>query len=74
MNTERRNMFDVKKFGAAVQRSGLKKRYIADQAGISYDTFLKKMSGTVKWKTDEAQEVSKPLRISRAERDGIFFA
>ena len=67
-------MFDSRKFSSTVQKSGLKKRYIADRLGISYDTFLKKMAGTVKWKVDEAQEVSKLLRISKAERDAIFFA
>lgn len=67
-------MFDSNKFDEAVQKSGLKKRYLAEQIGMSYDTFLKKTGGVVEWKVGEAQAVSKVLRISVAERNAIFFA
>ena len=67
-------MLDSNKFDEAVQKSGLKKRYLAEQIGMSYDTFLKKTGGVVEWKVGEAQAVSKVLRISVAERNAIFFA
>lgn len=67
-------MFDRERFNEAVEKSGLKKRFIAKQIGIAYPTFLKKTDGTVMWKVDEALNVSKVLRISKSERDAIFFA
>lgn len=67
-------MFDAKRFDDAVQKSGLKKQYIAKKIGISYDSLRKKMSGELKWKVDEALAVSTILRMSKAERDAIFFA
>ena len=67
-------MFNRERFAAAVTKSGLKKRFISDQMGMAYDTFLKKTNGVVEWKVSEALEVSKVLRITRAERDSIFFA
>lgn len=66
-------MFDKERFALAIDRSGLKKRFIAKELGMAYDTFLKKCSGTVEWKVDEALGVSRVLRITKSERDCIFF-
>lgn len=66
-------MFDKAKFADTVNRSGLKKRHIAKELGMAYDTFLKKCSGVVEWKVDEALGVSRVLRMSKGERDSIFF-
>ena len=67
-------MFDKERFAMAVDRSVLKKRYIAKEIGIAYDTFLKKCSGVVEWKVSEALGVSRVLRMTKGERDSIFFS
>lgn len=67
-------MYNKERFALAVERSGLKKRFISEQLNMGYDTFLKKSDGVVAWKCDEAQMVSKVLGITRTERDAIFFA
>ena len=66
-------MFDKNRFAAALERSGLKKRYLASQMNMAYDTFVKKTNGVVEWKVSEVLGVSRLLRISRSERDAIFF-
>ena len=67
-------MFDRELFSKAVERSGLRKRFIAQQIGMGYDTFLKKSYGELEWKCSEALACSQILKIKRAERDAIFFA
>lgn len=67
-------MFDKQRFDDALNRSGLKKRFIAKELQMAYDTFLKKTNGTVAWKTDEALGVSRILHMNKMERDSIFFA
>lgn len=66
-------MFRADVFDEKMKRSGLKKRFIAKQLGIAYDSFLKKTAGTVAWKVDEAKKVSEILHLNRFERDNIFF-
>jgi len=67
-------MFSKEKFAESVRSSGLKKRYIAGQIGMAYGNFVKKTNGVVEWKVDEALAVSKVLKMTRIERDSIFFA
>lgn len=67
-------MFDREKFKDAVERSGLKGKYIAKEIGMNYWTYAQKCKGVNYWKVDEAMKVSKVLRLRAAERDAIFFA
>ena len=67
-------MFNRDLFEKAVERSGLKKVYIANRIGMGYGNFLKKTAGVVEWKLSEAMELSQVLKLKRAERDAIFFA
>lgn len=67
-------MYNKERFKAAVEGSGLKRKFICEQIGMAYDTFLKKQEGVVTWKIDEAQQVSEVLQLSRSDRDAIFFA
>lgn len=67
-------MFNKDRFELVMLKSGLKKKFIANQMGMAYDTFLKKTNGLIEWKVSEALKVSNILRISKGERDSIFFA
>lgn len=67
-------MFDKTKYKAAVERSGLKGKFIASEIGMNYNVYAQKSNGINKWKVDEALMVSRVLKLRKAERDAIFFA
>ena len=67
-------MYNKELFNELLDRSGLKKRHVAKEIGIGYDTFLKKSNGTVEWKIAEAEACVRVLHMTRRERDAVFFS
>lgn len=58
----------------AIEKSGLRRRYIVKELGISYASFSGKLYGKVEWKTPEVHKLCKVLRISKSDMIRIFFA
>lgn len=58
----------------AIEESGLKKRFIAELLGITYQGFKLKLDGKNDFKESEMQELARILKLDRNKRDKIFFA
>ena len=46
----------------AIKRSGLKKVWIADQLGITYNSLRRKLNGEIQWSKLELEKLNKLLR------------
>lgn len=66
-------MFNTELFNEAVERSGLTRRYIVKELGISYDSFYKKSIGALDWKLTEIQKLKETLGLSYRDVKTIFF-
>lgn len=66
-------MTDAKLLGACIERSGLKKNYIAREIGIAPATFRFKCRGDYQFTQNEIVNLTHLLRLSQSERDQIFF-
>lgn len=58
---------------AKIEASGLKKNYIADQLGITYQGFYLKLVGKNEFIASEIQKLTKLLDIPDKEIKPIFF-
>ena len=68
-------MTNTKKLEKYIQRSGLKKSYIAKVLGIDPKTLKNKITGTTEFKESEMDAMWKLLGITDpAEKIAIFFA
>ena len=52
---------DNKKIEEAIKRSGLKKKFIAEQLDITYNSLRRKLMGQVKWSALELEKIYKML-------------
>ena len=52
---------DNKKIEEAIKRSGLKKKFIAEQLDITYNSLRRKLMGQVKWSALELEKIYKIL-------------
>jgi len=57
-----------------IEKSGLKIGFIVDTLGISRNAFDKKRKGKTPFRTAEIYVLSDLLKLSDADRTGIFFA
>lgn len=67
-------MFNRTAFNKAIERSGLRRRYIVDKMNISYKCFTEKTYGHAEWKLGEISTFCDVVGIGPEERDSIFFA
>ena len=68
-------MTDTALLEKKIKDSGLKRGFIADKLGISYDWLKKKIAGEVQFKAIEIQILCSVLNITDLkEKDRIFFA
>lgn len=49
---------DNEKINDAIAKSGLKKKWIAEQLDITYNTLRRKLKGEVKWSSLELEKIS----------------
>lgn len=66
-------MADIVLLKKAINDSGLKNKYIAEQLGITEAAYYSKMSGKRKFNVDEAAQLVGILNISNAVAYDIFF-
>ena len=52
---------DNKKIEEAIAKSGLKKKFIAEQLDITYNSLRRKLMGQVKWSSLELEKIYKIL-------------
>ena len=52
---------DNKKIEEAITKSGLKKKFIAEQLDITYNSLRRKLLGQVKWSALELEKIYKIL-------------
>lgn len=67
-------MIDTVRLEAAIKRKGMKKKFVAEQLGISAYGFSRKLMGRNEFTASEIAVLSDVLGLTRAERDSIFFA
>lgn len=58
---------------AYIEKSGLKKNYIAKTIGITPHTLAKKINNLCEFKVSEMRNLCALLEITPADRDRIFF-
>ena len=64
---------NCEKLKKKIESTGLKIVFIADQLGITRESFYKKLNGSNEFKASEIRKLSEILVLSSAERDDIFF-
>lgn len=67
-------MTNIQKLQETIERSGLKKCFIADSLGLSRQGLQDKLNGKSEFKASEIDAFSVLLRLDSAQRDAIFFA
>ncbi len=66
-------MTDVIALKTCIEESGMTVTYVAEKSGILRETLYNRMK-TGDFKVSEICALSKTLKLSREERDAIFFA
>lgn len=65
---------DTSKLLALIDKSGLKKKKIADSLGVSYPALQRKLSGEVEFKASEINALKDLLHITSPEEfNAVFF-
>ncbi len=67
-------MVDLNKLKTTIDDSGITIVSIAGKIGISREGLYKKLSGEAEFKASEIEKITEALRLSKEERDAIFFA
>lgn len=67
-------MTDSNRLKDAVEKSGLKKTFIADKLGLSYQGYLKKENGKSEFMAKEISVMKDLLRLSNKEVSEIFLS
>lgn len=67
-------MTNTERLRAIIESSGYKLRYVAEQIGLTYQGFLKKLNNESEFKASEIQLLCRLLHIPSDERESIFFA
>ena len=57
-----------------INRSGLKRTYVAKKLGLSYQGYLNKESGKSEFTQSEIQDLCDLLSITALDKERIFFA
>ena len=65
-------MVNVDLLDKAIAKSGLKRKYIAKEMGLTVATFNNKSKNRSSFKVQEIPKLCKILGISNKERDNIF--
>lgn len=66
-------MIDLKKLNKEIINSGLRKSWIAEKLGISYQSFWNKLKGKRTFKINEVILLSNILNLTFDKRERIFF-
>jgi hypothetical protein len=66
-------MTNTKMLREKIALSGYKLQYIAEQIGITYQGFLKKLNNESEFKASEIKIIQTVLGLSKKDRDAIFF-
>ncbi len=66
-------VFNEKLFRIKVNESGYKMTFIAEQCGITYQGFLKKLKGESEFKVSETMILKELLHLTDEEWKEIFF-
>lgn len=66
-------MTNTKLLREKIALSGYKLQYIAEQIGITYQGFLKKLNNESEFKASEIKMLQTVLGLSKKDRDAIFF-
>lgn len=67
-------MTDVARLKDVIEKSGLKKVFIADKLGITYQGYLKKENGKTEFKAKEVSIMQTLLGLSTKEVKEIFLS
>lgn len=67
-------MTDSSKLKDVVEKSGLKKTFIAEKLGLSYQGYLKKENGKSEFMAKEISVMKDLLRLSNKEVSEIFLS
>lgn len=67
-------MTDTQLLREYIERSGLKRVFVAKKIGLTYQGYLNKESGKSEFTQSEIQGLCELLNISKRDRDRIFFA
>jgi len=67
-------MTDTKMLRSAIEKSGLKYKYIAEKLGLSYYGLQKKIENKSEFKASELYALSELIGLSEKDRSAIFFA
>lgn len=67
-------MTDFEKLKQAIKDSGMTITTIAKRAGIDRATFYNRMNAKGEFRASEIDGISQTLRLSKKQRDDIFFA
>lgn len=67
-------MTDTQLLREYIERSGLKRVFVANKIGLTYQGYLNKESGKSEFTQSEIQGLCELLNISKRDRDRIFFA
>ena len=66
-------MVDTQRFMEAVDKSGLKMRYIADELGMTYTSLYRKSRNMARFRKTEVEAFCKVVGLkTKADRDVIF--
>lgn len=66
-------MTDSDSLKREIQSSGLKMKYLAEQIGITLNTFSRKVNGKAEFNGSEIVKLSGLLGFTAEQRDSIFF-
>lgn len=64
---------DLELLNDYIIKSGLKKNYIAEQVGLTYQGLLNKLKGKRYFSVPEILRLCKILKINKRDREKIFF-
>ena len=67
-------MTNVELLKKAIKESGLRRHFIANRMGMSYDRFYKASTGKVEFKASEIKALSDILNLSLEDMKEIFLS
>lgn len=67
-------MTDVEKLKSRFKDTGMTVTAIAEKSGILRETLYNRLNGDADFKASEITALTKTLRLTKDERDDIFFA
>lgn len=67
-------MTDTKTLCGKIKDSGFKRSFIAEKCGITYQSLLNRLNGSVEFRIDEVRVLQVLLNLTEQEVIDIFFA